>query len=182
MLESHVLSKFWYLAQILPLPQVVAARATSMASSFLWLGHLERLAWQELHGKKEKGGLGVSCISTRGEALLAKQFCHQVATGGTPAGHLAFWLGCVLGYLEPAVTGGRHASMLLGLLVHVAEVLEEVFVFGTVTVTSPERATAAGIYMAFMDIPPPQRLRPGGQSGGTGSGGGVGAPGCRHTW
>jgi hypothetical protein len=113
-LESHVLSKLWYLAQILPLPQVVAARATSMASSFLWLGHLERLAWQELHGKKEKGGLGVSCIATRGEALLAKQFCHQVAAGGTLAGHLAFWLGCVLGHLEPAVTGGRHASMLLG--------------------------------------------------------------------
>jgi hypothetical protein len=72
----HVLSKLWDLVQILPLPQAVVARATSLAGSLLWLGHLERLAWQEMHGKMEKGGLGVSCISTRGEALLAKQFCY----------------------------------------------------------------------------------------------------------
>ncbi len=91
----------WYLAQILPLPHAVAAKATSLAGSFLWLGHMERLAWQELHGKKEAGGLGLSCISMRGEALLAKQFCHQIAVGGTPAGHLAFWLGVRLATWPP---------------------------------------------------------------------------------
>jgi hypothetical protein len=42
-----------------------------------------------------------------------------------------------------------------GPLVHVAEVLEEVFFFGTVLATSPERAMAAGIYTAFMDTQPP---------------------------
>jgi hypothetical protein len=39
-LEVFVFSKLWYLAQILPLPQARAARATTLAGSFLWAGHL----------------------------------------------------------------------------------------------------------------------------------------------
>jgi hypothetical protein len=73
----------WYLAQILPLPQGVAAKATSLAGAFLWGGHGERLAWQELHNMREEGGLAVSCVFMRGQALLAKQMCLQVAAGGT---------------------------------------------------------------------------------------------------
>jgi hypothetical protein len=70
-----------------------SVKATSASGSFLWLGYLERLAWQELHNKKEAGGLGVSCIFTRGQALLSEQLCHQMAAGGFPATHLAFGLG-----------------------------------------------------------------------------------------
>jgi hypothetical protein len=76
--------------------------------------------------------------------------------------------------MVPAVAGGCHADMPPGPLVHVAEVLEEVFFFGTVLATSPERAMAAGIYTAFMDTqppPPPQRSRPGYRYSGAGSGG-----------
>jgi DNA topoisomerase IA len=43
-LETFIFSKMWYLAQILPLPQSVAARATGLAGAFLWGGHGERLA------------------------------------------------------------------------------------------------------------------------------------------
>jgi hypothetical protein len=154
-LETHILSKLWYMAQILPLPPAVAAKATSLAGSFLWLGHMERLAWQELHGRREAGGLGLSCITSRGEALLAKQFCHQIAAGGPPAGHLAFWLGGRVGHLAPPFAEGHHASALPRPLVRIAEVLEEVFAFGTVSADNPGTATAAGIYRAFMVTPPP---------------------------
>jgi hypothetical protein len=82
-LETFIFSKLWYLAQILPLPQSVTARATALAGAFLWGGHAERLAWQELHSRREEGGLAVSCIFTRGQALLAKQMCLQVVAGGS---------------------------------------------------------------------------------------------------
>jgi hypothetical protein len=71
-----------------PLTQPVASKVTSMAGSFLWMGHLERLAWQELHNSREAGGLGVFCISSRGQALFSKLLCLQVVVGGTD--HLAF--------------------------------------------------------------------------------------------
>ena len=53
-LEVFVFSKLWFLAQILPLPSGVAQRITSVAGAFLWRGHLERLAWQELHSRVDR--------------------------------------------------------------------------------------------------------------------------------
>jgi hypothetical protein len=108
-LETFIFSKLWYLAQILLLPQGVAAKATSLKGAFLWRGHGERLAWQELHNRRKKGGLAVSCVFTRGQALLAKQMCLQVAAGGIPAAHLAFWLGAVVGHFVPSLVAGSHA-------------------------------------------------------------------------
>jgi hypothetical protein len=157
-LEVFVFSKLWYLAQILPLPQAVAARATTLAGSFLWAGHLERLAWQELHHKRQAGGLGVSCIFTRGQALLAKQLCHQVAGGGIPAGHLAFWLGAAVGHYVPALSGGSHTPRPPALLLQLADVLVELFSFGTVAPNRLAEARSAGIYAAFMDTPPPPKV------------------------
>ncbi len=97
MLEVYVFSKLWYLAQSLPLPQAAAAKATSMACSFLWLSYLERLAWQELHNR-EAGGLRVSCILSKGQALFSKQLCHQAAVAGGTTAHLGLWLGQAVGH------------------------------------------------------------------------------------
>jgi hypothetical protein len=148
-LEVYVFSKLWYLAQSLPLPQAASAKATSLACSFLWLGYLERLAWQELHNR-EAGGLRVSCVLSRGQALFSKQHCHQAAAGGTAA-HLAFWLGQAVGHDILCLAVHAHAHSLLAPLFRLCEVLKEIFTCNTVPPNSPEQATAAGIYAAFMD-------------------------------
>jgi hypothetical protein len=36
-LEANVLSKMWYMAQILPLAQAMVCRATNIAKVFLWV-------------------------------------------------------------------------------------------------------------------------------------------------
>jgi hypothetical protein len=144
------------MAQILPLPQAVANKATSIAGSFLWAGHLERLAWQELHNPRLAGGLGVSCVTSRGQALLAKQLCHQVAAGGTPAAHLAFWLGHAVGHHVPSLARGSHSTSPPASLVGVGDVLVELFAHGTVHPNHLEQAKAATIYAVFHDTPPPQ--------------------------
>jgi hypothetical protein len=105
-LEMFIFSKLWFLAQILALLQGAASRATSLAGAFLLGDHCERLAWQELHHRREAGSLAVSCVFTRGQALLAKQMCLQVAAGGTPAGYLAFWLGLAVGHYVPCLAAG----------------------------------------------------------------------------
>ncbi len=46
-------------------------------------------------------GLGVSCLFTRGQALLSKQLCHQVTAGGT------LWLEMVtIGHYVPSLSLG----------------------------------------------------------------------------
>ncbi len=158
-LETYIFSKMWFMAQILPLPQAAAARATSLAGSFLWRGQCERLAWQELHQRREAGGLGISCIFTRGQNLLAKQFCWQVAGGGVPGAHLAFWFGPVVGHYIPSLAAGAHSTRLPGPLVHVGDTLVELFTFGTVSPDGLAGAKAASIYVAFMDTPPLTKVK-----------------------
>ena len=89
-LETYVFSRLWYMAQILPLPSLVAQQLTTMAGSYLWKGHLERLALQELHSQRSEGGLKISCLVTRAQALLAKQVCWSLGHGGQAAGHWSF--------------------------------------------------------------------------------------------
>jgi hypothetical protein len=75
-LEIDGFSLLYYLAQILPLPTAAHHRVKAAAGAFLWRGRLERLAWDELHSPPSQGGLGLTCVATRAQALLAKQACH----------------------------------------------------------------------------------------------------------
>jgi hypothetical protein len=88
-LEVFAFSLLWYLAQILPLPAAQHRRIWSAATAFLWRGRLEKLAWDELHIPPAEGGLGLTCVRSRAQALLAKQACHRLAVGGRPAAHIA---------------------------------------------------------------------------------------------
>ncbi len=108
-LEAFIFSKLWYLCQVLPLPAQVAQRLAAAAGTYLWRGHLERLAWQELHSPLAAGGLALSCLRTRAQALLAKQFCWAVGNGGKAAAHWAFWLGNRLGEALPGLAGTPQA-------------------------------------------------------------------------
>ncbi len=95
-LETFIFSKPWYLAQILPLPNQGCQQLTAVAGSFLWAGHLEQIAWQELHSPRLEGGLQVSCLASRAQALLSKQICWTIGNSGPAVNHLAYWLGCHL--------------------------------------------------------------------------------------
>ncbi len=95
-METYVFCKIYFLAQILPIPKDVVICLTKVAGSSLWVDHVERLAWQEIHNQKSAGDLGVSCVATRGQALLSKQLCHQMAVAGPHGQNLAFWLGSIL--------------------------------------------------------------------------------------
>jgi hypothetical protein len=181
-LETFIFIKLWYSAQILPLPQSVAAKDTGLAGSLLWGGHGERLAWQEQHNRREAGGLAVSCVFMRGQALLAKQMCLQVAAGSTLAAHLTFWLGPVVGHFVPSLAAGSHSPRPPAGLVQAADVLVELFSFGTVPPDSLASATAAAIYRVFMDTPPPPWSRPSGPGTGGWFGAGCGALGCPLLW
>jgi hypothetical protein len=98
---TFALSRVWYFCQVLAMPPEVAADIRRCISSYLWKGRTERLAFDELHSPREKGGLGLPCIQTRAEALFTKQYAQFVAAGGRMAAHVAFWLGPQLHHLVP---------------------------------------------------------------------------------
>jgi hypothetical protein len=155
-LEIFVLSKAWYIAHLLPLATSLAfpgqtAPATGLhrlVADFLWAGRFRRLAFDDCHAKRSAGGLGISSPQTRAQAMLAKQTCRHLATGGRPALHLAFWLGISLQGLLRALASavlrmeGDPPAQYADLLT----LLREFFTMFCVETANLQLATSAAIY------------------------------------
>jgi len=157
-LNCYGFSKLWYLAQILPLPRVFLGRILRAASSFLWQGRLESISWGELVGPRHAGGLGVACVASRAQAMLAKQACHRLAGAGQPAAHLSFWLGLRLLHYFPGFRTGLHAEVMPTLYADLAALLLEVLAFDFVEPAHLGAVTAAAIYIEFTSTPPPPKV------------------------
>ncbi len=127
----------------------MVACLTKVAGSFLWVDNVERLAWQELHNQKSAGDLGVSCVATRGQALLSKKLCHQMAVAGTHGQNLAFWLGSILRDICPMLGNGgswQPSPLLLA---------------GRSSPSPPWITSASTMYAASKSPPPPSKVEAG---------------------
>ncbi len=156
-LEVFALSKAWYMAQILPLPASFVGRLKRAAGGFLWRGHLERLAYDELHRPLSQGGLHLSCPASRAEALLGKQTLHLIANGGRAAGHLAYWLGQRVRDLWPALGPGPHPEVLPPSMASLATLVRELTSLDCVDPANPRASESKKIYKELTaTLPPPK--------------------------
>jgi len=155
-LEVFALSKIWYLAQILPLPQKHLTSILAALRTFLWKGCLERLALKELHRPLSEGGLGLVCVQTRAKALLAKQACHRIASGGKSYQHLAYWIG--VGLL-PNLAPGPHVDIPPQHWRDLAKLLKEVFAMDGVDTQQLEEVTSKDLYKQWMTDPPVPKVQ-----------------------
>lgn len=57
----------------LQMPAGIAQCITTMAGAFLLRDHLERLAWQELHGTLEETGLTITDVLIRAQTMWVKE-------------------------------------------------------------------------------------------------------------
>ena len=135
----------------------VAQQLTTAAGAFLWRSHLERLAWQELHRPLRQGGLGISCVSSRAQALWAKQACWALAAGGNAAAHVALWAGHRLEDLLPDLEFGERIRP-PRIWDEAAQVLREAIQLEGVGADGLAAAAAKRIYIAFTDTLPPPKV------------------------
>ena len=158
-LHTYALSKLWYMAQILPLPKTFLTRILRAASGFLWQGRLERLAWNEAAAPPHKGGLGLARIEVRAQALLTKQACHRLASGGRPRAHLSYWVGLRLVRFLPELRVGLHAENPPTHYADLANSLLQVFSLEFVRPNNLKAVTSAAIYKALSPQPPPPKIQ-----------------------
>ena len=92
--KTFALSKLYYVAQVLPLPDEHKRRVERRLSSFIFRGRHERLSLSEIENTCENGGLGLPNISVKADALLIRQMCrilNQPEEGSFRM--LGYWLG-----------------------------------------------------------------------------------------
>jgi hypothetical protein len=124
----------------------------------LWAGRLERLALDELHSPLHHGGLGISCVATRAEALRVKLACHQLEARGQPQLHLAYWLGLTLRPQLPALGAGPHTEIVPPLFQSLGRSLLEAFGLDCVEVGALGAVTSARLYKELTATLPPPKI------------------------
>lgn len=157
-LEIFALSKVWYFAQILPLPEKYTTRLKAAAGALLWKGRLERLKWDELLNPASQGGIGLVDIQSRAQALLAKQACHRLAGGGNPALHLQYWIGLTLRRELPDLAVGPHAEIPTKRMKIVAGLIREVLSSDDYCPETLGVVTSKALYVDFTSTPPPPKI------------------------
>ena len=71
--RTFALSKLYYVAQVLPLPNKYRKKVEQKLSSFIFCGRHERLSLTLLENTCKHGGLGLPNIAVKAECLLLKQ-------------------------------------------------------------------------------------------------------------
>ena len=111
-LQTFALSKLWYAAQVLPLPDNIVKKIESASSTFIFRGRPERLKLAELQNTKERGGLGLVCVATKAECLLLRQSLRILAQPQADCFlHLGHWLGFALHETFPQLEACRQALL-----------------------------------------------------------------------
>ena len=72
-LTTFVMSKLWYLAQVIPIPGTVVEVLEKSTRVFLWRERMEKLPYEELFNRVEEGGLGLPSIAVRCDSLFLTQ-------------------------------------------------------------------------------------------------------------
>ena len=93
------MSRIWYKAQILPLPNVWAVKIEHEIRTFLWKSQPMKnlLSLDTVCLNKSKGGLGLPYLRSRCNALLLKQALRIITSSKNIKDHLGFWFGEALG-------------------------------------------------------------------------------------
>lgn len=78
--STYVLSKLWYVAQVLPIPDNIAAKLNISVAGFVWTGHLYRVPFPNLCAPRTEGGLGLLHPLWKARSLFIGRWMASVLT------------------------------------------------------------------------------------------------------
>ena len=161
--QTFALSKLWYTAQVLPLPPPMCKKIEALMSSFIFRGRHERLKLAEIQNPHSKGGLSLTCVSTKSECLLLRQSLRIIERPlQNCTKHLGNWLGSFLKEVFPHLyEQGPVCQVLLPQYpLHSAmlEVLEEGLTRNEYTPSKLAEVTTKAMYRGRVEdvLPPPK--------------------------
>lgn len=77
-INNCVLSKAFYIAQVFPLPRMIARKIMSVVANFLWKGEIFRVDLQTATLDTKNGGLGLVDIRNKASALYLKRTVNMI--------------------------------------------------------------------------------------------------------
>lgn len=90
-LNTYILSKLWYVGQIIPAPNKFIAEVTKVIGNYLWMGHLFKINRNQLYLARDRGGLDLIHVGMKIKALFIRNMLYTSAkNGSTPSQDFLF--------------------------------------------------------------------------------------------
>jgi hypothetical protein len=117
---------------VVPYPKGSGAPREEPLGGFLRAGHVERLAWQEMHNTRGRGGLRLTSVATRARPCWLSRCATRLLGEGYRRLTIDCWLGSALSDLLRRLNTGAHVRSDPSALQVPGDVLREIVTFGTV--------------------------------------------------
>ena len=157
-LQTFATSKLWYLGQVLKIPSAVVKEFEKRIGAFLWHGRLERLPLKVLYNPVKKGGLAITNIQAKCDALFLKHLTKILCTESPTRNHLLYWVGLSLRNMFPELVPPMRAEALPPYFLHCVRLLKENGVTPQIEFENLTQQTTKKLYGAFNPAPPPPRI------------------------
>ena len=98
-MNVFALSRIFYIASVLPLQKSFIKKVETSIGKFLWssTGRLLRVSLADIKNSRDNGGLGLTCLASKGKSLMLSQLLRIVRNGDSKTvGHMLVWLGKLL--------------------------------------------------------------------------------------
>ena len=153
-IKTFALSRIYYLASILPIPQTFVKNIERVMGKFIWSasGKVLRVSLDEMKNPVEKGGCGLVCIKSMSKSLFLVQALRLLKSGDQKSvSHLGYWIGELLGDFLPGVELGDHAEVSVVYYDYLADLVVDAKLSEHVTVENWRFVTNKIIYKIYSD-------------------------------
>ena len=90
-LNLLALSRIWYVASVVPMPDSIKSELTTRIFNFFWAGKRDLVARKVLHHTRQQGGFSVVSVEFKLHSLLAQWFRRFGINPGAWVSLLTFW-------------------------------------------------------------------------------------------
>ena len=90
--NALALSRVWYIASLIPVPDWVSSELNTRVFSFFWSGKRDLVARDVVYHSTCQGGFGVVSVRYKAQALLAHWVRRYVTASNAWAHMMTFWL------------------------------------------------------------------------------------------
>ena len=153
-LKTFATSKLWYLGQVLKIPKDLVQKLNARIFKFVWHGKMEKISLKELYNPVNKGGLALTNIPAKCDALFLKHLTKILCTETPTRDHLLYWVGLSLRNMFPTLVPPMRAEALPPYFLHCVRLLKENGVTPQINLENLPLQTTKKLYGAINPTPP----------------------------
>ena len=160
-MNVFALSRIFYIASVLPLQKSFIKKVETSIGKFLWssTGRLLRVSLADIKNSRDNGGLGLTCLASKGKSLMLSQLLRLVRNGDSKTvGHMLVWLGKLLEDFLPHMQSITALPKTPSYFETLADTLTQARITDVVSMVNWKNITCKMIYLTYVKSLPETKI------------------------